>query len=203
MAKLCIIIFIFSQFLCLADSPLTSTYFAEAYKKEKIVLHAENQKGKIDQKVIKYLSNDNNAIDVKLACINAISWNVDGNSNAPILLKKFLKKNKCKNIDEFLKKGKASDILCYAYLLSLDDYHHVKEAMYISQIALSKEPNSYAFNIINGLITAQFLFDIDWCEVYKTCDAVREKKQLQDDFSHQAKEIVFEYMDLYYSSCEQ
>jgi len=196
-----IIFFLICQF-AFADSPLTSTYFADAYKNEKIVQYAQDQKGVINRKILKYLSSSNNSIALKLACINALSWDMNGHSNAPIFLKTILKKNKCSSEEEFVSKGTANDLLCYAYLLALDNYHDVSKAKIIAQIAQSKAPLSYSVNIISALITAQSLFDSDWCILYTVCDNIRSNSSLENDFSDKAKDIIFEYMDLYSSYCE-
>jgi hypothetical protein len=194
--------FVLFSWLVLADSPLTSTNFAEAYKQEKIVNYALKQNGKINRKLVRYIASQRAPLELKLACINALSWHIDGHSNAPILLKTLLKKNKCLTRDELIQRGKSTDLLCYAYLLSLDNYHDVEMAKIMAQHAADEHPTSYAFQLINALITAQYLFEGDWCEVYKTCDNVRSNPLLQEDFSKRAKEIVFEYMDLYSTYCE-
>ncbi|MFM7758090.1 MAG: hypothetical protein ACKO6J_04060 [Crocinitomicaceae bacterium] len=194
--------FLLSFRFVLADSPLTSTYFADAYKNEKIIQYAQKRQGKIDRKLIRFISSEKASLELKLACINALGWNIDNQSNAPLLLKTLLKNNKCYTRDELMQRGDAKDLLCYAYLLSLDNYHDVEMAKIISQIAVDNEPNSYTFQIINGLIQAQYLFDSDWCEVYRVCDNVRSNSQLKDDFSSRAKEIIFHYMNLYSSYCE-
>ena len=56
-----------------ADSPLTSTNIAEFYTEHDIVEYAL-EKQVLDQRVLDYLLNDKQPLDVKAAVINALSW---------------------------------------------------------------------------------------------------------------------------------
>ena len=69
-----------------ADSPLTSTDFYYAYEDVLLVKQAKQAKGKLSKEMLTYLAEDGNKLDVKLAIINAVGWNVNGLSNS----KKFL-----------------------------------------------------------------------------------------------------------------
>lgn len=186
-----------------ADSPITSTDFATAYETEAIVQYAGTVNGILDKKLVKYLANNRNPIAVKLAVINKLSWNINGKANAALYLSYLTKKKKFNDESDLLKKGSAEDLICYAYLLAMDNYNDVSHAAEIADKAVQLNAKSYAISIVHALIKAQVYFDGDWCMVYKVCDKVRKNQALEKDFSNKALAIIFEYTDLYKEYCKQ
>ncbi len=184
-----------------ADSPLTSTEFSSAYQHEKMVVYASQTNGILTPVIIKYLLAKNKPIDVKMAVINQLGWNIDGKSNGDIFLAYLLEKKKYKNLEDFTENGKDFELLCFSYLKAMDNYFDVNEAFYYVQKAVYKNQQSYTFNIIYALINAQREFDNDWCEVYQTADRVRKDQSLKMDLSPEAIRIIFEYMDIYAEYC--
>ena len=79
-----------------ADSPLTSTDFAENYKDHPMVqmalnLHGDDADPYVPVSILDFLANKKSPIDVRLAVINAISWNFDGKtSGEPFLRERIL-----------------------------------------------------------------------------------------------------------------
>ena len=184
-----------------ADSPLTSTNFCAAYQHEGVVVYASKTNGILTPEIIQYLMAKKKPIDVKMAVINQLGWNMDGKNNGEIFLAYLLEKKKYKDREDFIENGKDFELLCFAYLKALDNYFDVGEAFYYVQKAQYKNQKSYTFNIIYGLINAQREFDNDWCEVYQTTDRVRKDPSLNSDMTDDAKKIIFEYMDLYAEYC--
>ena len=184
-----------------ADSPLTSTNIYEAYNELLIIDVALEADGKINQEIMFFLTGSQ-SIDKKMALINALGWNIDGQNNAETFLDFLQKKKKYKNRFDFMQKGTADELLCMAYILAMDNYFDVREALEIAEKALSKNKKSYTFNIITALIRAQNVFDKDWCEVYKCTDSVRKNKKLKLDLQKPALDIIFGYMDLYKDECK-
>lgn len=184
----------------LADSPLTSTWFSEAYKNEKIMVTASEAKGILTNELMNYLNAKKNPIAVKMAIINQLSWDINGKDNATIFFNYLVLKHGYKSKEDFLKKGKDYQLLCMAYIKALDNYFDVNEAIEFAEQALVKNPKSYTFNIICALIKAQLAFDSDWCKVYSLTNDVRTNISLSNDMNEEAIKIIFEYMDLY--KCE-
>jgi hypothetical protein len=185
----------FAFFSAKADSPLTSTGFYKAYMDNEVVLEAESAGGVINQKIMDYLYGKN-PVDEKMAVINALGWTFEGQSNYDSY-RKYLDENGMGK-----KKRKAENLLALAYLKALDNYFECADALAIAKQALSMNEKSYTFNIIHGLIKAQVEFDFSWCNVYKATDDVRKNTNLKSDMRPEAKEIIFEYMDLYAGDCE-
>lgn len=184
-----------------ADSPLTSTVFAETYNDENVVNIALQADGQLTTPLMDYLINESNPIAVKLAVINALGWQYEGKNNCATFLKYLGKKKKMKTPEKVLKKGSAHIIICMAYLKAMDDYFDVREAAKWSKVAQEKDPRSYSLNLIAAVIQAQVAFDTDWCQVFQLTDAVRNNTNLEVDMRDQSAAIIFNYMDLYQSSC--
>ena len=203
--KYLLLIFTFSFFginYLKADSPLTSTDFSKAYKEFSIVIKALESGGKINDEISKFLADKSKPIDEKMAVINALSWDFNGKNNADYFFNYLKKKRKYKNLDHFMKKGRADELLCYAYLKAMDNYFDVTDAYKFAEKALSLNSKSYTYNIITALIKAQIVFKTDWCGVFKSTDDVRNNEGLKMDMDEDAIVIIFEYMDIYQSSCQ-
>ena len=62
-----------------ADSPLTSTHFADAYSDHPMVQMADQMmQNDIPTTLLNFLADKNSPVDVRLAVINKIGWNFDG-----------------------------------------------------------------------------------------------------------------------------
>ena len=186
-----------------ADSPLTSTDFSAAYKNDPLVVKAGNTKGVLTLELFGFLIDKTRAIDLKMALINKLSWSIDGKVNAELFLGFGVKSKKWQDYEAFIENATADELLCYAYLKSLDDYTDVNEALEIANIALILNPNSYTFNIIHALIQAQSIFEnVDnWCSIYSDPNDVRFNETLERDMKIEAEDIIFEYLSLYAEYC--
>jgi len=194
--------FILTSHFAYADSPLTSTYFADLYHDEEIVVSASKSEGIITEDLMEYLLDKKNTIDVKLAVINELGWSLDGKNNAEIFLKYLKAKRGYSDATDLKNNGKRDELICMAYLLALDDYFNITEALEFANLAIAKSKNSYACHLIAGIIKAQSDFDVSWCAVYKATDTVRKNTNLKMDFKAEASDRIFEYMDLYNDDCE-
>jgi len=96
MRILTLILFFLLSSICFADSPLTSTEFSKAYLNEPVVIKASKAKGKLSNELMIYLTDETKPVDVKLALINKLSWNVKDKNNATIFLKYLMNLSKLK-----------------------------------------------------------------------------------------------------------
>ena len=61
----------------------------------------------------------------------------------------------------------ADELICYSYLMAMENYFDVSYANEIAQLALKKKPNSLAINTIASLIKSHGLFLLnEWCYAY-------------------------------------
>lgn len=183
-----------------ADSPLTSTYFASAYYDYEIVSKAEVGR-EINDEVAAFLLNKENPIDAKAAVINAIGWNYDGNSNA-VKFKEYLAKAHATTTEKLnLSDLSADELLCLGYLIAMDDYFVVDEAINILEMALAKKKTSYTINLILVLAKAQKWMDTDFCRVWTLTSAVIQDGSLKRDMKTSAIQSIVDYMLLYKADC--
>ena len=196
------IIFFLPLLFLYADSPLTSTAISDAYKSSKIIQLASKAEGKLNIKLIKYLTKKRKPIELKIALINKLGWESNGVSNSEIFLQYLKDKNNCQTMDDFLRRASADDIICMAYLKALDNYFNVDEAINLARIAKSKDKESYTIHIISSLIEAQKAMKISFCEVYNITNNVRIDKSLNTDMNAEAIKIIFDYMVLYKDDCK-
>jgi hypothetical protein len=183
-----------------ADSPITSTDFYTAYT-DVAMMNTAKSSGKITEEISNYLLSKDNNIDLKMAVINALSWDFDGKKNAEIFTV-FLKKKyeQTEKID--YDKMSAEDLCCLGYLTAMDNYFVVDEALKILNIAKNKNQKSYTIAIITAIVEAQKAMDTDWCRVWKVCETVQDNKKLKKDMRDDAIKVIFDYVGLYKDSCK-
>ncbi len=208
-------VLLFKNFTVFADSPITSTYWADSYKNVPIIAEVmkKTQSGNqiLTQKEFDFLVNSKNTVAERLSLINANGWNIDGLSNAPGLLKTFITKYKVSNEEQFLAKANSHDLIIYAYCLAMDNYFDVNTAHDIAFMAYEKNNEkekdfSYAVNLVYAIIACQtYLDDMGlWCNVYKTANTVKtsyDNGKLKKDFKDEAAKSIYEYLFIYKDSC--
>jgi hypothetical protein len=184
-----------------ADSPLTSTSFSSAYLDITIVSIATQSNGILNPNLIDYL-NAENPIEIKIAIINALGWNIKGKNNSNIYLQRLFELKKYRNLDDIEKNGTPDQLICLAYLKAMDNYFKVDSAIIYADLALQRNPQSLSVNMIAALIKAQKALSGDWCNVFKMFNNVRRNQSLNKDFRQQAVDLIFKYIDSYKKYCK-
>lgn len=188
-----------------ADSPITSTNFYTAYLHHKLVKEAK-ESGELSTAMAEFLSSTEkeDSIQLKVALINALSWDIGGKENSDLYWA-FLEK---KYGDKKLPTDKLTgdELLCMSYLKIMDDYHSTKEPLRLVSIALNKNPESYTYQMIAALIRAQNAFlngvyPYGWCQVFEFVSEVDQNKELTADFKQEATDIIFDYINIYEEYC--
>ena len=96
----------------------------------------------------------------------------------------------------------ADELICFAYIRAMEDYFDVIYANEIAQLALQKNPNSLAVNLISGLIKAQGLFLLnEWCYASAQFNSIEKNTQLKTDLRKDGKNIICEYMQSMGANC--
>lgn len=200
MKKLLILILLISQY-AFADSPLTSTDFYKAYMDVPLVQEALKSKGKITNEMLEYIYSDTNPLELKLAIINAIGWKVKRLNNSQKFFKIVMTKKKYKSdfggdSTAFNWNATADELICYAYIKALDNYFDVSDAFEVAGLALKKNSNSFAVNMIYNLIKAQGLISYgETCYASKIFSSIKNNQNLTMDMKNESMPFVFEYMD--------
>lgn len=187
--------------LARADSPITSTGFSDAYQDVAIVQTAK-ARGIIDLEIAQYLTSSSLGIDVKAAIVNALSWKYEGKNNAK-LFRYFLAVKYSQTLDQLtLAQLTPDETLLLGYLTVMDDYFHPEKALPIVENARSRNPRSYTVAMISALVRSQVAFSTNWCQVWRSVEAVTLDQTLQSDLKDQAKTIILNYMQLYAKDCK-
>ncbi|KRP11705.1 MAG: hypothetical protein ABR95_13580 [Sphingobacteriales bacterium BACL12 MAG-120813-bin55] len=179
-----------------ADSPLTSTNIAEFYTEHDIVEYAL-EKQVLDQRVLDYLLNDKQPLDVKAAVINALSW-TSAIDRYPDLLNGLTKKYGTGDVTQF----SPGDLACLAYLSAMDDYFDVLEEAQWITLAMEKQPESTTIRMLYAMIMGQLAMDFDWCAVWEYTRLALQGLPEVRDMKTAAIQNIVDYTILYKSSCD-
>ena len=182
-----------------ADSPLTSTHFADAYSDHPMVQMAcEEMQYDISTTLLNFLANKNEPVDVRLAVVNKIGWNFDGTTVGAQLGEYLMGRYGAKNEAKLVKKLDAGTLAVYAYAKAMSNYFDVKAACELGHQAVKKNKNkSFSVAMISALIDAQVYLDSDWGMIYKVVADVLHDGSLHLDMRQEAIDSVMEYIGEY------
>jgi len=197
-----ILLLTLSWALMWADSPLTSTNFAEKYNDHPMVKMALNMdkdsEADVPVSMLDFLADKKSPIDVRLAVINAIGWNFYGRTSGQQLYDYLSTRYKAKTADKLAKKLDAGTLAVYAYALAMSNYFEVQEAQDLAHKAVKKnKAKSFSVAFIASLIDAQVHLDGDWGMVYKVVNDVLHDGSLHLDMRQDAIDSVMEYIGDY------
>jgi hypothetical protein len=174
-----------------------------------LVQNALKCKGKINNEMLEYIYAETNPLEIKLAIINAIGWNVKGNKSSKLYFKFVMNKKKYKSdfggdSTAFNWNATADELICHAYMKALDNYFDVTDAFEVAGLALKKNPNSFAVNMIYNLIKAQGLTSYrEYCSASKMFNTLKNNPNLTTDMKKESMFFVFEYMDYIGKDCKK
>lgn len=179
-----------------ADSPITSTNFWQAYSDVGIVQKAAEEKV-MSLEFAEYLSDPGAPVDVKAAIINALSWDIDGKCNAE-LYRYYLALRYRRTLQDLQPQALTADeVLCLGYLTVMDDYFHPEPALSLLEYADTRNPTSFTVAMIVALAKAQDAMGEDFKEVWRLTDRVLKNKKLKQDMRPEAVQTIVDYMKLY------
>ena len=123
-----------------ADSPLTSTHFAESYNDHPMVQLAQELSDDSDTEIpvsmLNFLADEKSPVDVRLAVINAIGWNFNGKTSGQQLRDYLSSRYKAKSVGKLAKKLDAGTLAVYAYALAMSNYFEVADAQNLAHKAV-------------------------------------------------------------------
>ncbi len=183
-----------------ADSPLTSTYFAENYPEYPIISQTSVNRT-FNAEIAAFLLDKKMPIDAKAALINAIGWNYDGTSNADQFKVFLAEKYGTTTGGLQMSALNADELMCLGYIMAMDNYFIVDDAINIIQMARDKKPSSFTINMILAMVRAQKAMDTSFCDVWKFTSEVLNDKSLKRDMKRVSIQNIVDYMVLYKSEC--
>ncbi len=182
-----------------ADSPLTSTHFADAYSDHPMVQMADQMmQNDIPTTLLNFLSDKNSPVDVRLAVLNKIGWNFDGTTVGAQLGEYLMGRYGAKSEKKLVKKLDAGTLAVYAYAKAMSNYFNVTVASELGHQAVKKNKNkSFSVALISALIDAQIYLDSDWGMIYKVVAGVLHDGSLNLDMRQEAIDSIMDYINLY------
>lgn len=182
-----------------ADSPLTSTHFAEAYSDHPMVQMATAEmQYDLPTTLLNFLANKNEPVDVRLAVINKIGWNFDGTSVGAQLEQYLMGRYNVKTEKKLVKKLDAGTLAVYAYARAMSNYFDVTAASELGHLAVKKNKNkSFSVAMAAALIDAQEYLHNDWSKIYKVVADVLRDGSLHLDMRQEAIDNIMDYINLY------
>ncbi|MCR5193726.1 MAG: hypothetical protein K6D59_10525 [Bacteroidales bacterium] len=195
---LSILLFLGAAVPAFADSPLTSTEWWQHYTSNAVIIEANSQ-GCTD-KVMDLICDDTQPLELRLAAVNAIGWKFEGQNNYQRCLNHFTKKHNT-TIDKVDEYFTPESYCVFAYLMALDNYFEVDNALEMATHAQQLKPTSKGIALIRALIAAQQLLSGNWCELYRTVAIVTYDKSLEKDVSEVMVEEIMDYIKDYLGYC--
>lgn len=203
-----------TQFV-LADSPLTSTPFSNAYSTNKYVKLA-NESGYF-KKTEKALGSKKVSSLDKLLLINALGWKSNDVAKFETYLISERKGLTTKAFDylktvsddapidnDQTKLMTADDLMCWAYLQAMHDYNKPALAIRAAFLAYKRDKKNMAYGTVLGLIAGQKAFDTDWCGVYQRAhQMIVETEYENNELSEAGVKIIMDYINLYQQDCDK
>lgn len=185
--------------LCWADSPLTSTHFADAYSEHPMVqMASEEMQNDISTTLLNFLADKHQPVDVRLAVVNKLGWNFDGTTVGQQLGEYLMGRNKVKNEKKLIKKLDAGTLAVYAYAKAMSNYFDVTAASELGHQAVKKNKGkSFSVALISALIDAQVYLDTDWSMIYPVLANVLHDGSLHLDMRQEAIDNIMDYINLY------
>ena len=185
--------------LCWADSPLTSTHFADAYSDHPMVqMASEEMQNDISTTLLNFLADKHQPVDVRLAVVNKLGWNFDGTTVGQQLGEYLMGRNKVKNEKKLIKKLDAGTLAVYAYAKAMSNYFDVTAASELGHQAVKKNKGkSFSVALISALIDAQVYLDTDWSMIYPVLANVLHDGSLHLDMRQGAIDNIMDYINLY------
>lgn len=160
-----------------ADSPLTSTEFYKAYLDVPIVKAAAENPKRLTDAAKEYLHDESNPLDVKIALINAVGWDVDGLPTYTDYIeycfdnfprdKYGIPEEKPLTIDDIYSIASCDQMAVLVYLHAMADYSDTESNYNFMEFAMQTPINKQSFMLPMGLIVAQTALVLgDWGNIY-------------------------------------
>ena len=185
--------------LSFADSALTSTEFYKAYLDVPIVKAAADQPN--------VLFDEANPLDVKLALINAVGWEIEGLTAYKDYLnyciqhfpksKYGIAPGKRVTQQDVFKHASPEQKAVLVYLSAMSNYFNTAAMTKMVRMAMTTpRTDKQSFMLAIGLVKAQIALDNDWAEVYPIVYDCVNKPRIKD-MRPEAIDLVMEYINEY------
>ena len=190
-----------------ADSPLTSTEFYQAYLDVPIVKAAADNPNVLTKEMMDYLYDDANPLDVKMALINAVGWNVDRRlSTFPNYItysinhldrEKYGFTDKIITTPDLYALSSPDQMAVFVYLHALSDYSNVMQLYQHAELAMQRPVNKQSFMLPMALVWAQVQLEVGrWENIYPAVERLFLDAEIKD-MRPKAVNMIMDYINLY------
>lgn len=201
----CMILLAFQE--SFADSPLTSTEFYKAYLDIPVVKDASENPKKLSKEAKAYLFDESNPLDVKIALINAVGWDIEGASTYIDYIeycfehypreKYHIVKDKELTVEDIYNATSCEQMAVLVYLHAMADYRDTKSNYAFMEYAMQSPINKQSFMLPMGLIVAQTALDSDdWGNISPAMSYYINSPEIKD-MRPEAIKLVMEYINEY------
>lgn len=196
-----------------ADTTLTSTNFAVVYQDVDLVRRASAKR--LDEQVLKALSNPDVPNDVRAAIVNALGWSFTAQQNAKVYLGYIASTHRKKPPELTIAELTPEELFALGYMLAMDNYSTLEPMGGLGEVALAapltlidaaiaKSPKDFSIILIRSLVQARKAqIALDWCAAYKIVTGVVINFPGQRNMRSQAVEIVLNYMASHQQYCKR
>ena len=190
-----------------ADSPLTSTEFYQAYLDVPIVKAAADNPNVLTEEMMDYLYDYANPLDVKMALINAVGWNVDRRlSTFPDYLiycaehfdrERYGVGDKMLTSEDLFLYATPDQMAVFVYLRALADYSNVTYLYSFAGYAMQRPVNKQSFMLPMALVWAQVQLEVGrWEDIYPSVERLFLDAEIKD-MRPEAVNMIMDYINLY------
>jgi hypothetical protein len=195
-----------------ADSPLTSTDLASAYRDLPAVAEAQRTH-RVDGDVRSFLLSDA-PTDEKAAVVNALGWQLEGQKNGLAFAQALAEARQVSLQSLRVLDISPAERMVLGYLLALDDYFKLKPIQKgargllgatpeeLLDSAARELPDDFCVAMVRALVRAQKAMDKNWCQVYRESAVVLERfAPERRNLRPAAVKSIERYMGLYEKDC--
>lgn len=186
----------------LADSPVTSTTFSEAYQDLPLIAEAQSNH-ELTPAMAAFLSDTRQPLDQRLALVNALGWKFEGQANADRWVKHLqaLKQRPGARPEQLTLN--AEEQLFLGYLMVLDDYFQPRPGVQWVRRGARQLWQYQSAQMVLAIVEAQDYINRPklWCQVWLQTEKALTDRQVQADLRPEARRLVVEYLQLYQPYC--
>jgi hypothetical protein len=185
-----------------ADSPLTSTPFSQSYTDLPAVQQA-TLSHELSSELITFLSQAETPLDQKLAVVNALGWNLNGQHNHQRWLGYLRQHYQHPSATPEQLPMTAEEQLLLGYLMAMDNYFEPRPGLLWLRRGARQLWQSQAAQWILALTEAQDYInrpDI-WCQAWLPIRQTLKNPDLKQDLRPSAQKIIVDYMRAYQDAC--
>lgn len=187
----------------LADSPLTSTPFSEAYLDQPLIAEAK-QTQTLSPEMAAFLTDRSIPIDQRLALVNALGWNFDGQNNHKLFAAHLADLHDKTGASPAALPLTGEELLLLGYMTAMDDYFHPELGLPMVRRGARQLWQSQSAQLVLAVTEAQDYIPRAkvWCQVWLMTQQALNKPDAKADMRPEGRKLLLDYMQIYADECQ-